>query len=50
MRDNKVTKRPSGLTLTWVPVQDARGRTHMEARWSVPVVAAAQPHIPHHAA
>ena len=21
---------------TWVPVTDASGRTHMEARWSIP--------------
>ncbi len=49
MRDNQVAERPSGLTLTWVPVQDARGRTYMEARWSAPVVEAPK-HVPHHAA
>ena len=49
MRDSRVTERPSGLTLTWVPVQDARGRTYMEARWTAPVVEA-QIHRPHHAA
>lgn len=23
-----------GLTMSWVPVVDAGGRTHMEARWA----------------
>ena len=23
-----------GLTIRWVPVVDARGRVHMEARWA----------------
>lgn len=27
------------LVCTWVPVRDARGRTHMEARWSAPAMA-----------
>lgn len=49
MRDNQVTKRRPGLILTWIPVQDARGRTYMEARWTAPVVTA-QTHTPHHAA
>jgi hypothetical protein len=49
MRDNQVTERPPGPILTWVPVQDARGRTYMEARWTAPVVTA-QTHVPHHAA
>lgn len=30
MRDQKMT---AGLHCTWVPVTDAAGRTHMEARW-----------------
>ena len=38
MRDNKMT---SGLVCTWVVVADGAGRTHMEARWSVPQAAAA---------
>lgn len=25
------------LTMTWVPVRDARGRVHMEAHWTSPV-------------
>ena len=32
MRDDKVTER---LEMRWFPVVDARGRTHMEARWIV---------------
>ena len=32
------------LTMSWVPVVDARGRTHMEARWTV----APEPVAPHH--
>jgi hypothetical protein len=27
------TMRTSALVQTWVPVTDARGRTHLEARW-----------------
>lgn len=30
MRDSEQT---NGLTMTWVPVVDARGRTLMEAHW-----------------
>ena len=36
MRDQKMT---TGLLCTWVPVTDATGRTHMEARWLDPAVA-----------
>jgi hypothetical protein len=36
----------SGLTIRWVPVVDARGRTHMEARWT----SASGPIAPAHAA
>jgi hypothetical protein len=25
----------TGLTIRWVPVVDERGRTHMEARWTL---------------
>jgi hypothetical protein len=36
MLNARMTAAPrSGLTLTWVPVRDARGRVRMEARWSV---------------
>ena len=31
MRESQATQ---GLILRWVPVVDARGRTHMEARWT----------------
>lgn len=30
MKGKKMT---DGLVLRWFPVVDARGRTHMEARW-----------------
>ena len=38
MRDNETTNR---LVCTWVVVADEAGRTHMEARWSLPKAAAA---------
>jgi len=41
MRDQKETGR--GLTMTWVPVRDANGRVHMEARWSVPASSHTKP-------
>lgn len=33
MRSQDYNNRP---TMTWVEVEDADGRTHLEARWSVP--------------
>ncbi len=33
MNDTMMT---SSLVQTWVPVADARGRTHLEARWTAP--------------
>lgn len=53
MRDdnNAGDGRPS---LSWMPVVDARGRTHMEARWSVATTRTASAATPvtaaHHAA
>ncbi len=51
MRDVNIARdaRPS---LTWVPVVDARGRTHMEAHWSVttPATLTAPVTADHHAA
>jgi hypothetical protein len=44
MRESQATQ---GLILRWVPVVDARGRTHMEARWtraSGPVATGAPAH------
>jgi len=38
MRDQTMT---NGLVCTWVVVADETGRTHMEARWSLPQAAAA---------
>lgn len=34
MKESKMTEK---LALRWVPVVDARGRTHMEAIWIAPV-------------
>lgn len=33
MQESQMAER---LTLQWVPVVDARGRTQLEARWSTP--------------
>lgn len=33
MRDHKA----NDPVCTWVPVADASGRTHMEARWTMPL-------------
>ena len=44
MRDHKMTDRP---VMHWVPVVDDRGRTHMEARWTVDAQASAPAHKPH---
>lgn len=33
MRESQTSE---GLTMRWVPVVDARGRTHLEARWTLP--------------
>lgn len=36
MRDSStINHRPSGLTLTWTPIRDERGRSRLEARWSL---------------
>ncbi|MGZ4453617.1 hypothetical protein [Nocardioides nematodiphilus] len=35
MKESKVSKQ---LTLHWVPVVDAQGRTHMEAVWTTDAV------------
>lgn len=43
MRESQTS---TGLTIRWVPVVDARGRTHMEARWTP----ASGPVAPAHAA
>lgn len=32
------TLSPTGLTMRWVPVQQADGRVRMEMRWSAPTV------------
>jgi hypothetical protein len=32
------TLSPTGLTMRWVPVQQADGRVRMEIRWSAPAV------------
>ena len=37
--------RPGDLVMQWIPVVDALGRTHMEARWSV----VPETHTPDHA-
>ena len=48
MRDSETT---NGLTMSWVPVVDGRGRTHMEAHWVAssqsPVPAPAPPQTAH---
>lgn len=45
MRNDGSNSRSTGPTCTWVEVTDARGRTHMEARWTVtPVTPVATPH------
>ena len=43
MLNHEVTER---LVMHWVPVVDERGRTHMEARWTVEAQArpAQKPH------
>lgn len=33
MHDEQLTTRPA-LRMSWVPVRDARGRVHLEARWT----------------
>ena len=33
---NEKKARRRQVEVTWVPVRDRHGRTHMEARWSVP--------------
>ncbi|WP_457207129.1 hypothetical protein [Nocardioides sp. P5_C9_2] len=38
------TPRHDGLVCRWVEVTDASGRTHMEARWGAPRIAALAPH------
>ena len=43
MRDPETT---NGLTMSWVPVVDARGRTHMEAHWVTSSPASAAPPVP----
>jgi len=40
MKESKVSNE---LTMRWVPVVDARGRTHMEAVWVTP----RSVHVPH---
>jgi hypothetical protein len=45
MNDTMMT---SSLVQTWVPVTDARGRTHLEARWVAPSQAAAPALDTHH--
>lgn len=45
MRDSAAT---NGLTMSWRPVVDERGRTHMEAHWtltSTPQQQAATPSV-----
>ncbi len=44
MRDRKMTDR---LVMHWVPVVDDRGRTHMEARWTVEHQVSAPANKPH---
>lgn len=47
MADTEMTPR---LQLHWVPVVDARGRTHMEMRWLAPATPEprdAGPHVTH---
>lgn len=48
MRDSEQTK---ALTMSWMPVVDARGRTHMEAHWvtssPAPIPAPAPPQTAH---
>ena len=39
MKESKVS---GELTMRWVPVVDAHGRTHMEAVWVTPRMAHAQ--------
>lgn len=41
MKDQDMTARP---VCAWVPVVDARGRTRMEARWTVPTAAVSTPY------
>ena len=43
MRDHKMTERP---VMHWVPVVDDRGRTHMEARWTVEAQASTRQQAP----
>lgn len=33
MDGTKMSGRSKGLRLSWVPVRDAHGRVHLEARW-----------------
>ncbi|CAI9405801.1 hypothetical protein [Nocardioides sp. T2.26MG-1] len=47
MNDNMMT---SSLVQTWVPVTDARGQTHLEARWTAPTQTGVPAHDTHHAA
>jgi hypothetical protein len=52
MRESQTS---GGLVMRWVPVADARGRTHLEARWTqapgpIAPVAPVAPVAPAHAA
>ncbi|MBI2243743.1 hypothetical protein [Nocardioides sp.] len=44
MNDTTMT---DNLVQTWVPVADARGRTHLEARWTSARPAAVPAQAPH---
>ena len=45
MRDHTMTAGTSeGLVCHWVPVTDPSGRTHLEAHWGLPQVAAQASH------
>jgi hypothetical protein len=49
MRESQTS---DGLVMRWVPVADARGRTHLEARWTQAPgpIAPVAPVAPAHAA
>lgn len=44
MNDTTMT---TPLVLTWVPVTDVRGRTHLEARWTEAPQTGVPMHTPH---
>lgn len=44
MNDTATT---SSLVQTWVPVTDAQGRTHLEARWTTPAQSGTPAHAAH---